>query len=104
MSIDANAAGVLITILLMAGVTLLTRWGGVWVMAYVPVNANIRRFIEAMSGSVLVAILAPLALTGDLAARAALATTALVVLWLKRPLLAISCGIIAAALLRQSGL
>lgn len=55
----------------------------------------------AFHGSVLVAVLAPLAVTGDNGARLALLTTAGLMLLLKKPLPAIAAGIVAAALLRQ---
>jgi uncharacterized membrane protein len=50
---------------------------------------------------VLVALLAPLAATGDSGARIALLTTAAIMLIMKKPLLAIACGILAAGLMRQ---
>lgn len=53
-----------------------------------------------MSGSVLVAIIAPMAVEGDHGARLALASTAVVMLLIKRPLLAITSGILAAGLSR----
>ena len=84
----------------MAAVTLATRWGGVLVMSFVPLGYRVQLFISAMSGSVLVALLAPLAVTGDNGARAALLTTAIIMLLLKKPLPAITAGIVAAALLR----
>lgn len=101
MKIETTETGALLIVLLMAVVTLATRWGGVYVMAFVPLSERIKRFIQAMSGSVLVAILAPMALTGDGAARIALLTTAVTMLWLKKPLLAIGCGIAAAAWVRH---
>ncbi len=60
-----------------------------------------RRFISAMSGSVLVALLAPLAVNGDHGARLALLSTAIVMLLLKKPLPAIAAGIAVAALSRH---
>ena len=101
MSIEAAGAGTLVIILIMAIVTLATRWGGVYVMSFVPINYRVKQFIQAMSGSVLVALLAPMAITGDNAARVALLTTAAVMLFLKKPLPAIASGIIAAALIRH---
>ncbi|MHB1371849.1 MAG: AzlD domain-containing protein, partial [Pseudomonadaceae bacterium] len=59
MSVETTGLGALILVLVMAGVTLATRWGGVYVMSFVPLGARVRRFISAMSGSVLVALLAP---------------------------------------------
>ena len=84
----------------MAVVTLATRWGGLYVMSFVPIGHRVQQFINAMSGSVLVAVLAPLALNGDSGARAALATTAMVMLLIRKPLPAIAAGIVVAALVR----
>lgn len=100
MSVDATGTGALIVVLVMALVTLATRWGGVYVMAFVPISNRVRRFIQAMSGSVLVALLAPMAVEGDAGARLALLTTAVLMLLLKRPLPAIAGGIVAAAVAR----
>ena len=101
MLIETTGWGTLILILAMAIATLTTRWGGVFIMSFVPINHRVKRFIDGMSGSVLVAILAPMALQGDAGARLALLTTASVMLVLKKPLPAIAAGILAAALMRQ---
>lgn len=101
MSVESTGWGPLLIVAVMALVTLATRWGGVFVMSLVPIGPRVRRFIAAMSGSVLVAVLAPMAVQGDSGARTALATTVLVMLVLKKPLPAIAAGIVAAALFRQ---
>lgn len=101
MSIETQGAGALILVLIMALVTLATRWGGVYVMSFVPIGQRVKQFIGAMSGSVLVALLAPMALEGDTAARVALLTTAGTMLLLKKPLPAIAAGVLAAAVFRQ---
>ncbi|MDD2056482.1 AzlD domain-containing protein [Pseudomonas sp. GD03860] len=101
MSIDSAGFGTFYLILIMAVVTLATRWGGVFVMSFVPINYRVQQFISAMSGSVLVAVLAPLAVTGDNGARLALLTTAIVMLVLRKPLPAIAAGVVVAALFRQ---
>jgi len=101
MSVETLGGGTLLIVAVMTLVTLATRWGGVYVMAFVPIGPRVRRFIAAMSGSVLVALLAPLAVNGDGGARLALATTALVMLVFKKPLPAIAAGIVAAAVFRQ---
>lgn len=101
MNTEAVEVGALGIVLIMAIVTLATRWGGVYVMSFVPINYRVKQFIQAMSGSVLVALLAPMVITGDNAARIALLTTAIIVLLLKKPLPAIACGILAAALVRH---
>lgn len=101
MSIETTGYGSLILVLIMAVVTLATRWGGVFVMSFVPINYRVQQFIGAMSGSVLVAVLTPLAVSGDNGARVALASTAVVMLLVKKPLPAIAAGIVAAALFRH---
>lgn len=101
MSIATTGFGTLIIVLTMALVTLATRWGGVFVMSYVPISYRVQQFISAMSGSVLVAILTPLAIDGDMSARLALLTTAMVMLLVKKPLPAIAAGILVAAICRQ---
>ncbi|MDR0277496.1 MAG: AzlD domain-containing protein [Paucimonas sp.] len=101
MSIETTGYGPLILVLIMAVVTLATRWGGVFVMSFVPINYRVQQFIGAMSGSVLVAVLTPLAISGDNGARVALASTAVVMLLVKKPLPAIAAGIVAAAVFRH---
>ena len=101
MSIETAGMGTLAIILAMAIVTLATRWGGVFIMSFVPVGYRVKQFIHAMSGSVLVALLAPMAIAGDNGARLALLTTATIMLVLKKPLPAITAGILAAMLFRQ---
>lgn len=99
--IQATSLGILFTIGAMALVTLLTRIGSLPLMALIPFGPKTQLFIKYMAGSVLVAILVPLAVQGDLAARIALAVTAFLMLLLKKPLLAIGLGILAAALTRH---
>ncbi|WP_444679225.1 AzlD family protein [Halomonas sp. E19] len=65
MTLPATAAGVVAAILIMALVTYLTRAGGVFVMAHVPIGPKVERFINAMAGSVLIAVITPLAIQGD---------------------------------------
>jgi uncharacterized membrane protein len=101
MNIESTGMGTFVIILIMALVTLATRWGGVFVMSFVPINYRVQQFIGAMSGSVLVAVLAPLALTGDTGARSALLTTAIVMLALRKPLPAIAAGVVMAAVFRH---
>ncbi len=101
MGIDTAGNGTLLIILVMALVTLVTRWGGVFVMSFVPINRKVQQFIAAMSGSVLVAIIAPLFIEGDLGAKVALLVTAVFAVTTKKPLTAIALGIALAALTRQ---
>ena len=100
MNIETTGHGPLIIVAVMALVTLATRWGGVFIMSFVPIGYRVQLLISAMSGSVLVALLTPLAVAGDNGARLALLSTAVVMLLVKKPLPAIAAGIVAAALVR----
>ncbi|WP_416884940.1 AzlD family protein [Marinospirillum sp.] len=87
----------LMAIGLMAGVTLVTRFGGLWIMHWVPLHPRVEGFIQGMSGSVLIALILPMAIEGDTAARLALLLTAAVMLLWRRPLLAIAAGLLLTA-------
>ena len=100
MTLPATAAGALAAIVIMALLTYLTRAGGVFVMSRVPIGPKVERFINAMAGSVLVAVITPMALQGDWGARLALLATLSVMLTTQKTLVAISAGILTAALWR----
>lgn len=100
MSLPNSTPGIILAIVLMALVTYLTRAGGVFVMSRVPIGPKVERFINAMAGSVLVAVVTPMAVNGDWGARMALVATLVVMLLVRKPLPAIGAGILAAALWR----
>ena len=103
MSVDTTTGGVLLLIAIMTLVTLATRFGGVFVMSFVKINPRIESFINAMASSVLVAIIVPMAVSGDAGALAALVATAAMMLAVQKPLPAIAVGIAAAGLVRYLG-
>ncbi|PLW82367.1 branched-chain amino acid transporter [Kineobactrum sediminis] len=92
--------GALLLIALMALVTLVTRFGGVLMMTFIPLGPRVEGFINAMAGSVLIAVLVPIAVEGDPGARLALLATGAMMLGFKRPMPAIASGILVAALVR----
>ncbi|WP_417543858.1 AzlD family protein [Marinobacter sp.] len=100
MTIETTTTGVLVLILIMTLVTLVTRFGGVFIMSYVRINPRIESFINTMASSVLIAIIVPMAFGGDAGALAALMVTAVTMLAIKKPLPAIAAGILAAAFVR----
>lgn len=100
MNLPLTPATALLAILVMALVTYITRAGGVMVMSQVPIGPKVERFINAMAGSVLVAVILPLAVQGDWGARFALVATLVVMLTTHKPLLAITAGMTTAALWR----
>jgi len=96
-SIETTSLGVLALIAIMTVVTLITRFGGVFVMSFVRINPRVESFINTMASSVLIAIIVPMAVSGDPGALAALVVTAVAMLVLHKPLPAIAAGLVAAA-------
>ncbi|BEH15478.1 MULTISPECIES: AzlD family protein [Marinobacter] len=100
MAIETTTLGVLALIAIMAVVTLVTRFGGVFIMSFLRISPRVESFINTMASSVLIAIIVPMAVTGDLGALAALVTTGVAMLAIRKPLPAITLGLLAAALVR----
>ncbi|MFG6137416.1 AzlD family protein [Halomonas sp. B23F22_10] len=100
MTLPVTPAGAFTAIVLMALVTYLTRVGGVLVMSWVPIGPRVERFINAMGGAVLVAVITPMAVNGDHGSRLALVATLVVMLATQKPLFAIAAGVASAALWR----
>lgn len=90
----------LVVILAMALLTFGTRIGGFWIMNVMPMTPALEAFLRYLSGSVLVAILAPAVLGGGVPAVAAVTVAVLVMVHTRNMLLALTCGVMAAALLR----
>lgn len=97
MNLPTADFGAMLAIVIMGAVSYLTRAGGVLIMSRVPIGPRVQRFINAMAGSVLVAVIMPMALDGDTAARLALVTTATVMLTTGKTLAAIATGMATAA-------
>ncbi len=87
----------ILVIVLMGLVAYVTRIAGALIMSRMPISKRVERFIYAMSGSALVAIVVPLAVNGDTAARVSLVATSLVMIVTRKTLLAILVGILVAA-------
>lgn len=102
MSTDAYGAYIIIG--LMTLVVMFTRFGGVFITGLLPLNPRVMSFIDAMSGSVLVAVLVPIAVEADMAGRGGMLATAGVMLLTARPMLGVSLGILVTALMRFGGM
>lgn len=97
MAIETTSLGIFGLIAIMALVTLVTRFGGVFLMSFVRISPRIESFINTMASSVLIAIIVPMAVAGDMGALAALVATGVTMLVVRKPLAAISVGLVAAA-------
>jgi uncharacterized membrane protein len=97
-------AGALAAILAMVVATYAMRAGGFWLMQHVPLTARLRRMLEALPGSVVVATVLPIAVReGPVAGLAIGAAGAVMLLW-RNDLLAVVTGMAVAAAARAAGL
>ncbi len=101
---STDGFGAYLVIALMALVMLFTRFGGVFITGLLPLRPRVMSFIDAMSGSVLVAVLVPIAVEADMAGRLGMLATAGVMLLTARPMAGVSLGILVTALLRLGGI
>ncbi len=95
--------GVLAAILAMAIATYAMRAIGFWFMARVPLTARLRRMLEALPGSVVVATVLPIVVReGPAAARAIAAAAAAMLMW-RKDIAAVIAGMAVAAAARAAG-
>lgn len=97
MSIDPLVG---LTILGMAIITYLTRSGGLWLMGRVEPTPRVRAWMRQIPGAILVALVTPAVLTGNLADAVAGLATVLVAWRTRNVLLAMVVGIVVVAALR----
>jgi uncharacterized membrane protein len=101
---DALPYAAFAAILAMAAATQLMRLGGFWLMGHVPITPRVRRMLEALPGSVVVALVLPVVVktgpTGYLAVSAVIVS----MLLRRNEFLAVALGIAVATLCRWYGL
>lgn len=100
---DALPYAAFAAILAMAAATQLMRLGGFWLMGHVPITPRVRRMLEALPGSVVVALVLPVVVktgpTGYLAVGAVIVS----MLLRRNEFLAVAIGIAVATLCRWYG-
>nr|WP_281063205.1 AzlD domain-containing protein [Ancylobacter gelatini] len=84
----------------MALVTYGTRAGGIWLVGFMPMSPRLEAFLRYLAGSVLVALVVPATVRGGAAAFVAVGVTLLAMVVVRRGLVAMALGILAAALYR----
>lgn len=96
-----NTQEMVAVLAVMTFVTFLTRAGGVALMSVVPMSPKVRQFLRALSGSVLVALIAPAMLAGDWPMRIGAGVCLLAMMLHRSQLVALGVGILSVALLRS---
>ena len=84
----------------MTAVNYAIRAGGFVLMGYIPLTPRVRSILNALPGAVVMAIVLPLMVRGGVPASAAVLISIAVMAWRRNDLLAVVCGMAAAALIR----
>ena len=101
--IEGADFGVLAAIAAMAVATYTMRAGGFWMMRHVPLSGRLRRMLEALPGSVVVATVLPIVVRDGVTAMLAIGAAVAVMLATRRDILAVVAGMAVAAAARASG-
>ncbi len=90
----------MVAIVAMGFATVLMRTSGFWLMAHVTMTPRIRRMLEALPGSIVVAMVLPIVVKGGPVAVLSVAVAASLMAWRGNQILAVAAGVVAAALAR----
>lgn len=94
---------VMIAFAVMTAVTVASRLGGYWLMGYVNVTPRVRRMLDALPGSIIVAAALPVAVTGGPVVMFAIAAAIAVTIIRRNDFIAVITGMAVAALARAMG-
>ncbi|WP_420133317.1 AzlD family protein [Rhodopseudomonas sp.] len=94
---------VMIAFAVMTAVTVASRLGGFWLMGYVNVTPRVRRMLDALPGSIIVAAALPVAVNGGPIVMFALAAAITVSVIRRNDFLAVATGMLVAAAARALG-
>jgi uncharacterized membrane protein len=87
----------------MTAVTVASRLGGFWLMGYVTMTPRIRRMLDALPGSIIVAAALPVAVNGGLVVMFAIVGAMVVTIIRRNDFIAVITGMAVAALARAIG-
>ena len=102
--IESADFGLLAAIAAMALATYAMRAGGFWMMQHVPPSPRMRKMLEALPGSVIVATVLPIVVRDGITAMMAIGVAVVVMLLVRRDILAVIAGMAVAASARAFGL
>jgi len=88
----------------MAVATQLMRLGGYWLMGHVPITPRVRRMLQALPGSVVVALILPVVVKVGPVAYLAVGAVIVAMLVRRNEFAAVAIGIAVASLCRAYGL
>ena len=101
--IEGADFGMLAAIAAMAVATYAMRAGGFWMMRHVPPSPRMRKALNALPGSVIVATVLPIVMRDGITAMLAIGAAVVAMLLTRRDFLAVIAGMVVAAAIRAAG-
>jgi uncharacterized membrane protein len=100
---DVMRSDVLLAFIAMTAVTVASRLGGFWLMRYIPVTPRVRRMLDALPGSIIVAASLPVVVEGGAVVMVAIVAAMIATIIRRNEFLAVIVGMAVAALARAAG-
>lgn len=100
---DFLRSDVMIAFAVMTAVTVAARLGGFWLMGYVNVTPRVRRMLDALPGSIIVAASLPIAVNGGAVVLLAIGAAVAITIIRRNEFVAVITGMAVAALARAMG-
>ena len=100
---DFLRSDVMLAFAVMTAVTVASRLGGYWLMGYVNVTPRVRRMLDALPGSIIVAAALPVAVNGGPVVIFAILAALAVAILLRNGFIAVIVGMAVAAAARALG-
>jgi uncharacterized membrane protein len=100
---DVVRPDVLIAFVAMMAVTVAARAGGFFVMRYIPITPRVRRMLDALPGSIIVAASLPMVVNGGVVVIVAIVAAMTVTIIRRNDFVAVIVGMAVAALARALG-
>jgi uncharacterized membrane protein len=100
---DYLRSDVMLAFVIMTAVTVASRLGGYWLMGYVTMTPRVRRMLDALPGSIIVAAALPVAVNGGAVVMFAIVSAMVVTIVRRNDFIAVITGMAVAALARAAG-
>src|SRR5262249_13846712 len=100
---DLVRSDVMIAFAVMMVVTVASRVGGFWLMGYVNITPRVRRMLDALPGSIIIAAALPVAVNGGPIVLLGIAAAIAITIIRRNEFVAVITGMLVAALARALG-
>jgi uncharacterized membrane protein len=100
---DLVHSDVMLAFAVMMAVTVASRLGGFWLMGYVNITPRVRRMLDALPGSIIIAAALPVAVNGGPVVLFAIAAAIAITIIRRNEFVAVITGMGVAALARAIG-